>query len=138
MGNVKEEYLKKDLAGTNERATLFEKEAADTRLEQERLKGQMAWRRITAERYQILIVNLKEHPMEVWLTFVGNDPEATVFREDIDRTLDAAGIKTKFFVGTWLLSVYWLRMYLSQNAACLSVHSIKQDCRSSHPRIRDL
>ncbi len=35
----------------------------------------------------------------MWVTFVGNDPEATVFRQDVNSALEAAGVKTKFFSG---------------------------------------
>jgi len=42
---------------------------------------------------------LSGHSLETWLTFVGNDPESVVFREDLDKVLTAAGVKTKFFSG---------------------------------------
>jgi len=47
---------------------------------------------------------LKGHPMKVWTTFVGSDPEATTFRNDIDATLQAAGITTQYFSG-WEVAV---------------------------------
>ena len=74
-------------------------ETARAILEQERLKAQMAWRRIAPSQAQRIEQELRDEPLETWVTFVGNDPEATVFREDVSSALIAAGVKTQFFSG---------------------------------------
>jgi hypothetical protein len=40
----------------------------------------------------------------VWVSFVGNDPEAALFRADIDEALRQAGLVTKYFSG-WARAV---------------------------------
>ena len=59
-------------------------QVAKAHLEQERLKEKIAWRRLTAEQHDILVSMLKGHPMKVCTSFVGDDPEAATFRDDID------------------------------------------------------
>lgn len=90
---------KAEAAKANAEAANANVETARARLEQERLKSQMAWRRVSDEQAQHLVAALSGHSLETWLTFVGNDPESVVFREDLDKVLTAAGVKTKFFSG---------------------------------------
>jgi hypothetical protein len=73
--------------------------AAAAGLEALQLKAKMAWRRVTAEQHQALIDSLKGQEFEVWTTFVGNDPEATIYRNEIDKVLSEAGLKTKYYSG---------------------------------------
>lgn len=88
-----------ETARAKESASLANQRTAEANLEIEKLKSQMAWRRLTVEQHKIIIDNLKGHNMEVWTSFVGSDPEAILFRDDIDRALKEAGIKTKYFGG---------------------------------------
>lgn len=84
-------------ATANERAALLEVEAA-------KLRGAAAWRRLTVEQHEKLKESLDGQSFEVWTSFVGADPESTVFRNDIDKALSAGGLKTKFFSG-WSVAV---------------------------------
>jgi hypothetical protein len=72
--------------------------------EQLRLNQQAAWRGLTPEQHEKLVAALKGHPLELWLAWVGNDPEATAFRFDLDLTLREAGVVTKIFSG-WATAV---------------------------------
>jgi hypothetical protein len=82
-----------------ERAATFEKEAAVARQETEKLKASVAWRRLSKEQYEGLIEALHGQTFEVWLTFVGDDPESTTFRSELDQALTKAGLKTNYFSG---------------------------------------
>jgi len=103
MGNVKEEYLKKELAQTteraanaNERAAQLENDAAQARLEQEQLKTKLAWRRVTSEQHDKIVAMLRGHPMTVALVY-SNEPESMLFANDVSKTLKDSGINV---VGT--------------------------------------
>jgi hypothetical protein len=89
----------KKAAEANERAAKLENETAAARLETLRVKQQMAWRQVSVEQAKILANELRGKQIEVWLTFVGNDPESTVFREELNQALTAAGVKTIYFSG---------------------------------------
>ena len=96
---IRERYADERIA-TNEAETAKAKaETARAVLEQERLKMQMAWRRISPDQAHRMAAALRGDPIEAWVTFVGHDPEATVFREDINAALAAAGVKTSFYSG---------------------------------------
>ena len=89
-----------EAASANAEAAKANTETAKAKLEQEKLKAQMAWRRVSPGQAQVLVQSLAAMALETcWVTFVGDDPEATVFREDINQALTAAGVKTKFFSG---------------------------------------
>jgi hypothetical protein len=64
-----------ETARANERTALLEREAAQARAEQERLKATMAWRRITAAQFETLNRILRGHPMKVWVSSLSDDPE---------------------------------------------------------------
>lgn len=63
-----------------------------------------AWRTVTHKQRKILVNTLRGHQIEVWNSWVGDDPEATLFRHDIDAALVEAGVKTKYFSG-WAMAV---------------------------------
>ncbi|HKT97425.1 MAG TPA: hypothetical protein VJS30_12945 [Paraburkholderia sp.] len=86
-------------ARANAEAARANAEAAHARLEQERLRAQLAWRRVTPEQANQLMLAIRGHHLSVWLTFVGNDPESTVFRTDLNDALTHAGVETQFFSG---------------------------------------
>ena len=96
---IRERYADERIAANEAEAAKAKAETARALLEQERLKAQMAWRRIGPIQAQRIAEGLRGEQLEVWVTFVGNDPEATVYREDINSALAAAGVKTKFFSG---------------------------------------
>ncbi|HVJ76956.1 MAG TPA: hypothetical protein VM620_03930 [Hyphomicrobium sp.] len=91
-------------AKAQERAAVLEKQAADARLDLEKLRQNMAWRRITPQQHDKLVQALKGEKFRVWVTFVGRDPESSVFREDIAATLKDAGLETVYFSG-WAQAV---------------------------------
>ncbi len=106
-GKIRDAESKRDLAHAregaakaNERAAQLEKEAASARLETERLKGLMAWRRITAQQHARIVAALKGKITEpVWVEFVDSDPEATQFHADLWQTLKDAGVNVHWYSG---------------------------------------
>jgi hypothetical protein len=78
--------------------------AATAGLETIRLQAKMAWRRVTPEQKNALIQSLKGSRFEVWTSFVGQDPEATIFRNELDQALTEAGLRTKYFSG-WEVAI---------------------------------
>jgi hypothetical protein len=68
-------------------------------LETMRLREKMAWRRVTAEQTQTLKDDLAGQEFEVWTSFVGSDPETTIFRNEIDSALKQSGLRTKYYSG---------------------------------------
>jgi hypothetical protein len=86
-----------ETAQANERAANLEKEA-------EQLRTIAAWRRLSSQQYDILKKELVGKSFDVWTSWVGKDPEATVFRNDIDKALTEAGLHTKYFSG-WEVAI---------------------------------
>lgn len=107
MGNVKEEYLRRDLAdtnaraeeakaassGANARAAELEKEAANARLETERIKEAVAWRVISPENASELGKVLSATPGSVNLRYMDSDPEALFLAIQISQILSKANWK---------------------------------------------
>ena len=60
----------------HERAAILEKEAADAKLEQEKLKAQLAWRELLPETLDNLQRHLSVRTGSVIIKHVANDPEA--------------------------------------------------------------
>jgi hypothetical protein len=69
------------------RAAGLEKEAADARLQTERLKAQLAWRTLSADEAAALKAALAKHPGSVNLRYMDGDPEALFFAIQISRLL---------------------------------------------------
>lgn len=104
MGNVKEEYLRRDLAdtnaraeeakaassGANARAAELEKEAANARLETERIKEAVAWRVMPPESASELGKVLAAKPGSVNLRYMDGDPEALFLAIQISQILSKA------------------------------------------------
>jgi hypothetical protein len=65
-----------DTAQTNEKAAQLEKDAANARLETEKLKQTVAWRTIPAAAATALQAALAAHPGSVNLRYTDGDPEA--------------------------------------------------------------
>ena len=73
--------------------------AAEAKLETADIWLQVGWRRISREKADALKMALQGSKFSVWTTFVGADPEATIFRNELDAALVEAGLETKFFSG---------------------------------------
>lgn len=107
MGNVKEEYLRRDLAYTNARAeeakatssaanaraAELEKEAANARLETERIKEAVSWRVIPPESASELEKVLSAKPGSVNLRYMDGDPEALFLAIQYSKILSKANWK---------------------------------------------
>jgi len=96
MGNVKETYLKKDLAETteraakaNERAANLENEAAQAKLELERLKKHLAPRKLDRKAFLKELEGKSKAPVQI--LFLKDDPDSLNFAQDIEQALGAAG-----------------------------------------------
>ena len=101
MGNVKEEYLRREVAATNARAeeanaassvanaktAELEKEAALARLETEKIKETVSWRVISPESASELIKILSANPGSVNLRYTDGDPEALFLAIHISEIL---------------------------------------------------
>jgi hypothetical protein len=86
--------LEKEASASKERTASLEKETALARAEQERLKGQLAWRRLTKEQYDLIVSAVRsvklDAPLDVSVP-VG-DAEAATFAAEIIKSLKAGGI----------------------------------------------
>ncbi len=98
-GGIREKFADERISANEAETAKAKAETAEAKLEQERLKAQMAWRRVSLEQAQRLVSALQGKPFKLWLTFVGDDPESTVYREDINEVLTAAGLETTFYSG---------------------------------------
>lgn len=103
-GGVRERYSDERIARNEAEAALANEAAAVARLETERLRQQMAWRRLTSEQHKALVGALKGSDIELWNMFVGHDPESQTYRRDLDAAFAEAGVKTKYYSG-WEVAV---------------------------------
>jgi hypothetical protein len=87
-------------AKANERAAALEKEAANARAEQERLKAQLAWRRLTKEQHDFLVAALRPHATKLDLSHP-DDSEAALLASEIEQTLKEAGWTVSNSTGFW-------------------------------------
>lgn len=115
MGNVKEDYLKHDLAATNERAAQaneraarLEKEAAALkesaeaeRLARVKIEERIAWRRVGPTLYKRFLKELTPFAGSIInLNPLGNgDPETGIFTEDIAKLMRAAHWEVQIATG---------------------------------------
>jgi len=90
MGNVKEGYLKLDLARVNN-------EAAQAKLEQERLKTQLAWRDITPQQAKLISDSLRKTPMEITIAWISGDAEGSEFSRRLAQVILGAGSRVTAF-----------------------------------------
>jgi len=101
MGNVKEGYLRRDVASAgeraataNERAAILEKENLATKLQYERLKAAVSWRTIEPRDLELLTRHLATRPSVVQLEYVQGDPES----QNLAAYLRAAFMQAKWTV----------------------------------------
>jgi hypothetical protein len=78
-------------SAANERAAVLEKEAAEARAEQERLKTLVTWRTIPNENGKILSSALSVRQASIVLAISANDPEALFYGAQIGKYLESAG-----------------------------------------------
>jgi hypothetical protein len=109
-GTIKEERLKRELAAQNERAAALEMEAATARLEQERLKEQLAWRSLSKDKTDELVLALSTNPGVVNVKWVSGDPEAHSLAIQLTNIFDAAnwrvGMQGETRTGTALFGLW--------------------------------
>lgn len=98
-GGVREKFTDERISANEAETAKAKAETAQALLEQERLKSLLSWRRVTPGQAQLMAIALASSSIELWLAYVGNDPEAAVFRADLEAALTAAGIRTKYFSG---------------------------------------
>lgn len=80
-----------DIAKANARAAALENDAAQARLEQERLKAQLAWRVLSPEQIVNLEERLAQKPSEVNIQFPASDTEAEYLAIELANVFDKAG-----------------------------------------------
>jgi transposase-like protein len=88
MGNVKEEYLKRDLAKVTN-------ETAKAQLETQRLKEQLAWREISSEQETKFLAAISGSPppgLKVSMMVVAGDAEGAQYAEDVAKLLRKTGL----------------------------------------------
>lgn len=81
----------KAAATANERAAELSKDAEDARLQQEKLKAQLAWRVLSPEQINTLGRALSDTPGSVNLRYSDGDPEALYFAIQFSSALNKAG-----------------------------------------------
>jgi multidrug efflux pump subunit AcrA (membrane-fusion protein) len=87
--------LERETAAAKERTAALEQEATEARKEQEKLKAQLAWRRISQAQHDQIVEALRGRLFRVHVTYPSTDPEAMVFADDIARTLQDAGLQVE-------------------------------------------
>lgn len=94
-GGVKEEYLKRDLAVTNERAAnanaraaKLENDAAQARLELEKLKEKIGPRKLNRVIFHRTLEGQPKEPVEI--LYLRDDPDSLEFAQEIENDLKQA------------------------------------------------
>jgi hypothetical protein len=82
-------------ATANENAALLQKEAAQAKLELEKIRGQIVARTLSDEQAAIISDNLKGLPFKITLSALTNDPEAMQFAGQIQKAMAAAGFNVE-------------------------------------------
>jgi len=89
-GNIKEEYQKRAVASLNN-------EAAQARLETERIKKQVAWREVSPDQLSIIRDKLHNTLIEVTISWPSGDSEASAFARSLGQALLDSGAKVSAF-----------------------------------------
>jgi hypothetical protein len=99
-GEIREKYSDERTAANEAQTARANADAAQAGLEAERIKLQVAWRRLSPQQHQILVTHLRGKLKEgVWLETVGADPEAMELHADLHRAFEEAGVKVQVFYG---------------------------------------
>lgn len=85
------EGFKLGIARAHEQAALLEKQAADAKLEQEKLKEQLAWRTIPSDQIEKMVAALSKGPASITIAYVSNDPEALWLGIQLSKVFERAG-----------------------------------------------
>ncbi|MGI9363164.1 MAG: hypothetical protein ACR2O7_16675, partial [Parasphingorhabdus sp.] len=86
-------------AEADAKAEEAKREAEIARLEALKIQVALAWRDLSEKQFQSLVNALKGKDFKVYNTYVGDDPEAARYRNQIDAALREAGIETSYFSG---------------------------------------
>jgi hypothetical protein len=81
-------------AALEKKAARLTKEAEEAKLETERLKAQVAWRRLPSDQRKMIVDDLTGKTLAIHFDYSQNDPEAMQFSEDFLKTIREAGIVT--------------------------------------------
>jgi len=73
-------------------AARLTREAEEARLETERLKEQVAWRRLSPDQQKAIVDDLSGKTLAIHFDYSQNDPEAMQFSEDFLKAIRDAGI----------------------------------------------
>lgn len=98
-GGIREQFADERIALNEAETARAKADAAEANLAQLKLKAEMAWRVITPSQAEILMHCLEGAELEVWLTFVGQDPESSFYREYLNAALTLSGVTTRFYSG---------------------------------------
>jgi hypothetical protein len=79
-----------------ESAALANERTAEANLQIEKLKKQMAGRRLTKEQHAALIDNLKGKNIDLIITSIAIDPEASLYRDDFILAFSESNIRYKY------------------------------------------
>ncbi|VVM99871.1 hypothetical protein PS659_03299 [Pseudomonas fluorescens] len=98
-GGIREKFADERIALNEVETARAKRDAAEANLAQLKLKAELAWRVVTPPQAEVLMTDLRGTGMEVWLTFVGQDPESSHYRAYLNTALMMSGIRTHFFSG---------------------------------------
>jgi hypothetical protein len=96
-----------DIARANARAAALENDAAQARLEQERLKAQLAWRTLSPEQTVSLQARLAQKPNQVNIQYPAGDTEAEYLAIQFANLFGKAGWQVAMLSATIHGSVVW-------------------------------
>lgn len=97
--DITAQAAERSIATANSRAALANARAEQARLQVAQIVDAQAWRVLLPEQKTNLVAALKGQDLKIWTSFVGDDPEAVQYRNQIDEALKEAGIETHFFSG---------------------------------------
>jgi len=90
-------------AQANVTAANLEKDAAVARLEQERLKQQLAWREVTPHQAEAIRNTLKKANLQITIFWIAGDAEGSAFARRLAEALLSAGSTISGFAPTGML-----------------------------------
>jgi len=103
FGVLGERRARRAIATSNAIAASALAEVAKANAAIAQLKASQAWRRLGEAATTTIIARLSQVPAEdrtsLWVQFVGQDSEVTVFQEDIRAAITTAGFDVHFFSG---------------------------------------
>lgn len=79
-------------ASLEKEAAALTKEGEEAKRETERLKAQVAWRRLSADQHKLIVDDLSGKTLSIHFDYSQNDPEAMQFSEELLQAIKDAGI----------------------------------------------